>query len=119
MQIVEEIKQFKLWKNFLFLSKTDGIYVLLKSESLYKVFNYKNPFITLHEKYLHISNSNEENEQEFLIDSDLNVKEKYSSDLDTGFKMIYTKNVPDVVFSIGRVTYLERDYIKEFMNIFS
>jgi hypothetical protein len=45
--------------------------------------------------------------------------EKYSSDLDTGFKMIYTKNVPDVVFSIGRVTYLERDYIKEFMNIFS
>jgi hypothetical protein len=81
MQIVEEIKQFKLWKNFLFLSKTDGIYVLLKSESLYKVFNYKNPFIILHEKYLHISNSNEENEQEFLIDSDLNVKEKYSSDL--------------------------------------
>jgi hypothetical protein len=45
--------------------------------------------------------------------------EKYSSDLDTGFKMIYTKNVPDVVFAIGRVTYLERDYIKEFMNIFS
>jgi hypothetical protein len=44
--------------------------------------------------------------------------EKYSSDLDTGFKMIYTKNVPDVVFAIGRVTYLERDYIKEFMNIF-
>lgn len=45
--------------------------------------------------------------------------EKYSSDLETSFKMIYTKNVPDVVFAIGRVTYLERDYIKEFMNIFS
>lgn len=45
--------------------------------------------------------------------------EKYSSDLETAFKMIYTKNVPNVVFAIGKVTYLERDYIQEFMKIFS